>query len=442
MSQPLDAQGEAHDALGSAVNSYGQRVLSDAHILGNLVTDLLPDLPRERNLLVTGAEAGVAAGIAQHVEEQHIDPDTAVQLVARTLSERRSIDPAASMWVATEYARAMGYRVRPYAEAAQAAQAAQPQVTPAMQPTMTSFSGQPMTPPLAQTPGTQGQQRQAAQNPQGAPGPLVPPQGTPPWHTWPNTQQGPSWPPAQPPTGRPSSSWTSRKRGFVAGGAVAGLVVVYLIVAAVTGIAPFSKSSNTGAAAQPTHTLVPPKPVHSATPTLTPTLAAGVTPLSKLLPQDISDPTTQCTTVKKPNWTSPGLVSGLSCTDPDLPNGLVSAYQLDNRADYNTTWQNFNSWSSFHVTTAGSTCPPSSSGAQGITPWWNDKVGLPEMQGQVLECWTGSNAAPAYVWTIPTQNAFVIAVGADGSSFKALDSWWTNNASPASAPASPGARSS
>jgi hypothetical protein len=24
----------------------------------------------------------------QHVEEQHIDPDTAVQLVARTLSER------------------------------------------------------------------------------------------------------------------------------------------------------------------------------------------------------------------------------------------------------------------------------------------------------------------------------------------------------------------
>src|ERR1700755_3162467 len=102
MSQQLDTQGEAHDALGSAVNSYGQRVLNDPHILGNLVTDLLPDLPRERNLLVTGAEAGVAAEITQHVEEQHIDPDTAVQLVARMLSERRAIDPAGRLWVARE----------------------------------------------------------------------------------------------------------------------------------------------------------------------------------------------------------------------------------------------------------------------------------------------------------------------------------------------------
>ena len=62
MSQPpSDAHGEAHEALGTAVASYGQRVLSDPHILGNLVADLLPDLPRERSLLVAGAEAGIAA---------------------------------------------------------------------------------------------------------------------------------------------------------------------------------------------------------------------------------------------------------------------------------------------------------------------------------------------------------------------------------------------
>ena len=124
MSQQLDAQGEARDALGTAVSSYGQRVLSDPHILGNLVTDLLPDLPRERSLLVTGAEAGIAAEMTQHVEEQHIDPDTAVQLVARALSERRGIDPAASMWVASEYAQALGYQVRPYSEALQLRSAA------------------------------------------------------------------------------------------------------------------------------------------------------------------------------------------------------------------------------------------------------------------------------------------------------------------------------
>ena len=117
MSQQLDAQGEAHEALGTAVASYGPRVLSDPHTLGNLVADLLPDLPRERSLLVTGAEADVAAEMRQHVEEQRIDPDTAVQLVARTLSERRAIDPAAGLWVASEYAQALGYQIRPYTAA-------------------------------------------------------------------------------------------------------------------------------------------------------------------------------------------------------------------------------------------------------------------------------------------------------------------------------------
>ena len=116
MSQ-LDALGEAREALGTAVASYGQRVLSDPHALGNLVADLLPDLPRERSLLVAGAEAGIAAEMREHVEGQHIDPDTAVQLVASALSKRRAIDPAAGLWVASEYAQALGYQVRPYTSA-------------------------------------------------------------------------------------------------------------------------------------------------------------------------------------------------------------------------------------------------------------------------------------------------------------------------------------
>ena len=445
MSQQLDTQGEAHDALGSAVNSYGQRVLNDPHILGNLVTDLLPDLPRERNLLVTGAEAGVAADITQHVEEQHIDPDTAVQLAARTLSERRAIDPAASMWVASEYAQALGYRVRPPAEAAQASQ---PQATAAGPPTMTALSGQPTpvtTPPPSQEPVTQDPQWQAAQSPQGAPV-TQPPQAPPPWPSWNAQQQGPSGPSTQPDHGRPPTGRNGRKIGFIAGGTVAGLVVVFLIVAAVAGIAPFNSSAKNNAAPPATHSATPTKPVHTGTPTPTSTptltLAKGVTPLLALLPQDISDPTTQCTTVKKPDWTSPGLVYGYSCTDPDVPNGSVSAYQMDNLTDYNATWKNFNSWSSFDVSTAGTNCPPASSGTQGITPW-NSKAGFPQRQDQVLECWTGANAAPIYVWTLPTQDAFIVAVGADGSSFKALNNWWTsNNSSPANTPPTPAPQSS
>jgi hypothetical protein len=113
--QQLDAQGEAHQALSTVVTDYGQRVLSDPRMIGNIVTDLLPDLPRERGLLVTAAEADVAGELTQRVQHQHLDPDTAVQMVARSLIERKSIDPAASMWVTTEYAQALGYPVRPAA---------------------------------------------------------------------------------------------------------------------------------------------------------------------------------------------------------------------------------------------------------------------------------------------------------------------------------------
>src|SRR3984957_18795258 len=107
-----DVQGEVRDALNTAVEGYGKRVLNDPRILSNLVTDLLPDLPRERSLLVTGAEAGIADELAQHVERQRMDADTAVALVARSLAESRALAPAASMWVATEYAKALGYQVR------------------------------------------------------------------------------------------------------------------------------------------------------------------------------------------------------------------------------------------------------------------------------------------------------------------------------------------
>jgi hypothetical protein len=451
MSQQLDAHGEAHNALGTAVSSYGQRVLNDPHILGNLVTDLLPDLPRERSLLVTGADAGIAAQMTQHVEEQHIDPDTAVQLVARALSERRAIDQAASMWVATEYAQALGYRVRPLAEADQSTQ---PQVIAAATATMTAPGGPAMpSAPPAQAPGAQAPHWQTADSPPGQSGAQAPPGQSwppaaqapqaPPGQSWPPAQPpgqswppgaqvppGQSWPPAQPSSGRPPTPGNGRKRGLIAAGTAAGLVVIFFIVAAVAGVAPFSKSHP-----KPTPT---PTPSHVTThppvasPKPTPTLAPGVTPLSQLLPGDIADPTTQCSAIKKPSWSSPGLVTALSCDDTGLPNGYVNGYQMDNRADYDKAWSNFNSWSSFNVSTAGTACPPASSGAQGLNTWHSKS--FPSMQGQVLECWTGSNASPIYVWSVPKEDVFFIAVGADGSSFKALDTWWGNYSGPANPP--------
>ena len=409
--QQLDAQGEAHQALGAVVNDYGRQVLSDPRMLGNLVTDLLPDLPRERSLLVTAAESGVAGELTRHVQEQRLDADTAVQLVARSLTDRRSIDPAASMWVATEYAQALGYRAPSAARPASV-----PTAVAAPLPVMTAVA------PNA--------------NPQTAPPPPYPP--------------GPAggYPAGIPPQGPPS--WPAppaRKRRnlapVLAAGGTALVVGIYFAVAAVAGIAPFAKHTPKPS---PTHPTTAPTSTHRATPTTpaSPALAAGVVPLTDVLPADVDDPATQCHAAPPAGWTNPGLVRALQCADPGLPGGVLYAYQTNSFANYQTAWANFNSWVGFDASSAGSSCPPAGgSNAQGTTGWHSTNNFYPERQGQVLECatvGTSSSTEPAYAWTFPTEDAFVIAQAAPGTAFSALDSWWTNNvvplASPSPAPSS------
>ena len=200
MSQQLDTRGEAHEALGTAVASYGQRVLSDPHTLGNLVADLLPDLPRERSLLVTGAEAGIAGEMRQHVEEQHIDPDTAVQLVARALSERRAIDPAAGMWVASEYAQALGYQVRPHTADVPPGSGGHPGAGPAVLAPGRAGTAAAPGPVLAAGAA-------AAALGSGRAGAAVLAAGRAPPQSWPpaGPPPGQSWPPPQPSSGGPGT---------------------------------------------------------------------------------------------------------------------------------------------------------------------------------------------------------------------------------------------
>ncbi len=449
MSQQLDTQGEAHEALGTAVASYGQRVLSDPHTLGNLVADLLPDLPRERSLLVTGAEAGIAGEMRQHVEEQHIDPDTAVQLVARALSERRAIDPAAGMWVASEYALALGYPVRRYTSAVPPRQ---PQQVDLAAPTVTAV------PPAAGAPAVQAPSPPswppAGQTPQRPPGqfwqPPLPPQ---PWapagpasQSWPPAGAPPqSWPPAGPPPGQswpppqlspgaPGNSWPGRKRALIAGVTAVALIGGYLIAATVAHTFPFTKSRPAAA-----HSARPaPKPTQRATPTPTGrTVAAGVAPLIQLLPGDIDDPATQCQPDPPPyGFDMPGRVEALVCTDPGLPKGSqVYAYQLDNHADYDATWRSFNKVIGFSGTDAGPDCPPAK-GGQGTAPMrakW-----FPPRPGQLLECVTvrdnNGPPQPVFTWTFPTEDAFLVAVGPPNSSFAPLRDWFASASMPLASP--------
>jgi hypothetical protein len=470
MSQ-LDARGEAHEALGTAVASYGQRVLSDPHTLGNLVADLLPDLPRERSLLVAAAEAGVAAELRQHVEEQHIDPDTAAQLVARSLSERRAIDPAASMWVALEYAQALGYQVRPYTSAVPPRQPRQLDLAAPATTALPLAAGAPATvppaagapatvPPAAGAPAIQAPSPRswppAGPAPERPPGqfwqPSLPPQtwapagpasaswppaGAPP-QSWPpaGPPPGQSWPPLQPSSGGPRNSWSGRKRGLIAGVTAVALIGGYLITATVAHTFPFIKSRPVAASSR-VHSPGPtPKPTHPATPTPTsPRLAAGVTPLVRLLPGDIGDPTTQCQNDPPPySWDMPGRVAALECTDPGLPKGKVYAFQMDSQTDYEATWASYSKVVGFSEASPGQDCPPAKGGV-GTYP--TDSKMFPHQSGQVLWCEmvdAGNGPQPVYTWTLPSEDAFFVAAGAPKSSFAALDKWWSNDSLPMTAP--------
>jgi hypothetical protein len=164
-------------------------------------------------------------------------------------------------------------------------------------------------------------------------------------------------------------------------------------------------------------------------------LAAGVAPVLQLLPQDIDDPATQCSDMTPPfQWKMPGLVRAMSCTDPGLPKGQVYAFQVDSHTDFETTWQNYNKWWGISGQTPGPNCPPASGGT-GTVGFHNNF--FPSRAGQVLECeevGSGSGAQPAYTWAYPTEDAFIVAQGADLSSFSTLDKWWTNNSAPLNSP--------
>jgi hypothetical protein len=439
-----DVQGEVRDALNTAVEGYGKRVLNDPRVLGNLVTDLLPDLPRERSLLVTGAEAGVADELTQHVEGQHMDAGTAVSLVARSLAQSRSLEPAASMWVATEYAKALGYQVRsqvpPPAEtvtdtpgwqqhdetqtAGQVFPSAFPPPTPL--PPFNPGAGQmpPAYPPPGQVPPAYPQ-----------PSPMPPAYPAP--GQVPPGYQGPgAWPAA------PTQQRKSRLGLFLGGGAAA-VIVLYLAIAAAASTFPFAKPTPTPTPTQHPTAAASLKATSSASSsssaagsasasssasaTATGTLAAlpaGLKPLKVLLPTDIQDATSECAEQEKIPWTNPGLVQAFTCTAPDMPNGQIFGYQLDSTADYNQAWSNYNTWANFG-TSSTDTCPPGTGQTQGGPgEWWGPR--FPQRAGQVIECFT-SDSGPVYVWTYPTENAFIVAQPDKSWTFSKLETWWENN---------------
>jgi hypothetical protein len=105
----FDPDGEAGDVLAQAVADFGVHVLSSASLLEGICEDRLPDFPREASLITSAARADVAAMLQQQAGT--VGPDNAVRLTAATLAESYSFDPAACVWVVSEFARVLGYQV-------------------------------------------------------------------------------------------------------------------------------------------------------------------------------------------------------------------------------------------------------------------------------------------------------------------------------------------
>ena len=220
--------------------------------------------------------------------------------------------------------------------------------------------------------------------------------------------------------GRPPSSGSGRKRGLIAAGTAAGLVVIFLIVAAVAGIAPFSKSKTPVAAPTPRRP-IPGRPRFRVCDADSRALAAGVAAPQLSCCRTISPtPPHNASPVKKPfDWTMPRPGRRpLSCTDPACRAATYTPIRWTAAPTTRRPGTNFNTWSGFNDSTAGSNCPPSrQQQRKGSPPGTNNNVPVPARStARCSSAGLGSTNEPRR----PTsgrcrpQDAFFFAVGADG----------------------------
>jgi hypothetical protein len=100
-------------------------------------------------------------------------------------------------------------------------------------------------------------------------------------------------------------------------------------------------------------------------------------------------------------------------------------FTLNSAANYQTAWQNFNTWWGFLRASAAATCPPPAGALQGVVGSDNGK--LVQANTELVKCGpltlSVNNIVPAFAWDFPNDDIFVIAEGTSGASFSALVSW-------------------
>ena len=106
---PFEHADEVRAALRAIVAdpAQGAAALSSSRVMPSLLSDLLPDAPREAGLLAAAAQRDVAGMLAEHVA-QGLDIGVAVSLVASSFAGSTAFTPQACPWVTAELAIALG----------------------------------------------------------------------------------------------------------------------------------------------------------------------------------------------------------------------------------------------------------------------------------------------------------------------------------------------
>src|SRR5580693_3080012 len=102
----IDPSGEARRALQAVVAERGTAALSNAVIMDGVCRDRLGGLPGEAILIGSAARSDVPALLRDRIGRE--GTYGAIQSVAATLAQAHGLDPAASVWVVREFARALG----------------------------------------------------------------------------------------------------------------------------------------------------------------------------------------------------------------------------------------------------------------------------------------------------------------------------------------------
>jgi len=263
----IDPAGVARSALQAAVTDNGPIILSNPVALDDFCRARLVGLPGEAALISSAARFDVPGLLRQRAG--HLGLDAAIASVAATLSGAQSLNETASVWVVTEFARALGFPVPA---------GTQPMIVAAEPPTAAT-----LLLPSVGSGGAAGSP--PASGPAGPAGPAQPP--------------GPTAPVATPSSG-PQPGGILYNRNALGVAAAIILVGAYLGIAGAAHLSPFANASSTS----------PPGPSSSNSGSDPPSSGAALNPSSSHpTPDPGQDPAAL-------PGSRPGRGPGGTCADP------------------------------------------------------------------------------------------------------------------------------